>query len=618
MRDRLELICDEFPDRIFPPAVITSGKPNTPQTDLSSHRIPQLTWAVGLLTAPRRRPVIRQTLDSLRRSGFDRIHVFAEPGSVVPPADPDVTVTVHERRLGNFLNFYSSLSVMLAENPSADAIAVFQDDIQLADGLRQWCDAQFWPLDAGVVSLFTPRLHSGKTIGWSVLISGRERVCGAQALVFRRDALQRFLSDPQVMLRLQTRDQHDDAVVAAWVAREGTGIAYHTPSLVQHVGDVSSIFPSGPDRRNFAHAVSSVDDIASWRRTTDQAAVVGLVGWNTPTGLGYQNRDLVLHGNIDRWLVPRHPRLAGLDRLPGKVAQESLSGPPGDNRLQNWITGLDWVLFIERPYFDNLARVAAHSGVGVACVANWEWLQPELDWLGFVDVMLCPTQRTLLQMTDWKLRYGFGWETVYVPWPIDVKRFPFQQRRRCQRFLFVNGWGGRPARRLDRSLTGYDRKGLELIVEAARLAPHLPFVVRSQIECRLRLPANVELRSAAADNSRLYREGDVCVQPSHYEGLGLQLLECQAAGMPLVTTDAPPMNEYEPFRTIPTCGTDVIELGGGPILSHRMDPCDLVATLDPLLAADISDASQRARAYVERHHSWSAANDILRQALVKR
>ncbi|MBI3865255.1 MAG: glycosyltransferase family 4 protein [Planctomycetia bacterium] len=618
MTDRLSFICDDLPDCMFPPAAATAGPTTAPQIDRSSRRSQPLTWVVGLLTAPRRKPVIRQTLESLRLSGFDQIHIFAEPQSELPAADPNLTITVHERRLGNFLNFYSSLTRLLTENPSTDAFAVFQDDIQLARGLRQWCDEQFWPLQAAVVSLFTPRLHSDRTVGWRLLSPGSQRVCGAQSLVFRRDALQRFLTDPQVIVSLQHRDQNDDAVVAAWAAREGTGIAYHTPSLVQHVGEVSSLYAGGPDRRNFAHAVPSVDQIAGWRRTANEASRIGLVGWNTPTGLGYQNRDLAVHGRIDRWLVPRHPSLAGLDRVPGLLAVESTSLPPSDDRLRAWMEGLDWIVFIERPYLDNLPRVAAHSGVGVACVANWEWVQPELHWLGFVDVMLCPTKQTFLQMTDWKRRHGFGWETVYVPWPIDTDRFPFQLRRRCQRFLFVNGWGGGPARRLDGSPTGYGRKGLELIVETARLAPQLRFVVRSQIRQQQMFPANIDDRPATADNVDLYREGDVCVQPSHFEGLGLQLLECQAAGMPLVTTDAAPMHEYEPFRTIPVRGTEVIEVGGGPILSQLMDPRDLVATLENLQLADITDVSRRAREYVERNHSWSAANEILRRALVKR
>ena len=102
------------------------------------------------------------------------------------------------------------------------------------------------------------------------------------------------------------------------------------------------------------------------------------------------------------------------------------------------------------------------------------------------------------------------------------------------------------------------------------------------------------------------------------ETLGLQLLECQAAGMPLVTTDAGPMNEYSPLRAIPIRGSEVVCVGGGPILSQLIDPQDLLATLEPLLNTDIREASRRAREFVVRNHSWSMARTILDQAMTTR
>lgn len=614
--DQLGVIVGEFPDRRFPPeSVMPADRPALPAVHPAAG-LRQLTWAVGLLTAPREERTIIRTLHSLRRAGFDVIHVFAEPRSWIPPEFRDLPVTHHKSRLGNFLNFYSSLSQLLDENPLSDAFAVFQDDIEAASGLKEWCDRQLWPLGAGVVSLFTPRLHSSRTPGWRLLSPGFQRACGAQGLVFRRDTLQQFLSDPLVIRSLQARDQNDDAVVAGWVAREGTSIAYHTPSLIQHIGEVSSIYTGGPDRRNVSHAVSSTDQIDGWNPPAGRPST-GLVGWNTPTGLGYLNRDLADHFEIKRWLIPKHPERSALAPPACRAQIDILKQPPDDRKLRKWLEGLDWVLFVERPYLDNLARVAAHSGVGVACVPMWEWVQPDLEWLAFVDLMLCPTRIALQQMTDWKKRYGFGWEAVYIPWPIDTERFRFRQRQACRRFLFVNGWGG-GIHRLDGSSLAYRRKGFELIVEAARLAPKLEFVVYSQEANAVPVPGNIEMRPAPIDNLALYQDCDVCVQPSHYEGLGLQLLECQAAGMPLVTTDAAPMNEYNPFRMIPVCGAEVITVGSGPISSQLMRPRDLVALLEPLVHTDIREASRAAREFVVARHSWNAACGVLREALTKR
>jgi Glycosyl transferases group 1 len=325
-----------------------------------------------------------------------------------------------------------------------------------------------------------------------------------------------------------------------------------------------------------------------------------------------------LHLEIDRWLIPSHSTLPTGNRSTPSVRRDIVEVPLDDQQLKAWLHGLDWIVFVELPHFDNLVRVAAHFGVGVACVANWEWLHPHLDWLPFVDLMICPTRHTLLVLNDWKRRYGFGWDAIYVPWPIDVNRFPFRQRERCGRFLYVNGWGGAPLRRLDGSDAPYRRKGFELIVAAAWLAPHLSFIVHSQEQQKTKLPPNIELRAGPYDNVALYREGDVCVQPSHFEGLGLPLLECQAAGLPLVTTDAPPMNEHQPLRKIPVRGSEIVCVGGGPISSQIMNPSDLVSTLEPLVGADIRSASLGARQFVVREHSWAFAVQQLRDAMTKR
>jgi glycosyltransferase involved in cell wall biosynthesis len=255
--------------------------------------------------------------------------------------------------------------------------------------------------------------------------------------------------------------------------------------------------------------------------------------------------------------------------------------------------------------------------IGVACVPNWEWLGPRLDWLPFVELMICPTRHTQALLDDWRRRYGFGWESRLVPWPVDADRFRFVPRRRCERFVFANGWGGGPGYRLDGSKTPYGRKGMELILEAARRAPHLRFLVYSQMRERPRVPRNVELRPAPDDNRRLYDDGDVCVQPSHFEGLGLQLLECQAAGMPLVTTDAAPMNEYEPLATVRVARSEVIQFHHDqPVTSHLMESDDLVRVLDGLVGTDISEASRRAREFIEREHSWERALPQLNAGLV--
>ena len=111
----------------------------------------------------------------------------------------------------------------------------------------------------------------------------------------------------------------------------------------------------------------------------------------------------------------------------------------------------------------------------------------------------------------------------------------------------------------------------------------------------------------------LYAAGDVCLQPSRLEGLGLQLLECQAAGMPLITTDGPPMSEYVPFRTV-RARKSTVRIHREVTASHA-SPHDLARIMRETLGADVSDASDAARAFgVSR--SWEAATERIRALCV--
>lgn len=108
------------------------------------------------------------------------------------------------------------------------------------------------------------------------------------------------------------------------------------------------------------------------------------------------------------------------------------------------------------------------------------------------------------------------------------------------------------------------------------------------------------------------------MQPSRFEGLGLPLLECQAAGMPLVTTDAPPMNEHNPLQTVPTEGFEIVSTGPGPIAAHIISPQVLAETLRAIVGTSIESESDAAREYILKEHSWTAAIQTLKQELVAR
>ena len=77
-------------------------------------------------------------------------------------------------------------------------------------------------------------------------------------------------------------------------------------------------------------------------------------------------------------------------------------------------------------------------------------------------------------------------------------------------------------------IKGQVERELDLLSKGAKRDPRVEVVLAD-------LPTDQHLRQFAA--------ADVCVAPSRWEGLGLHLYESMALGLPVITNDAPPMNE---------------------------------------------------------------------------
>ncbi|AGA27672.1 glycosyltransferase [Singulisphaera acidiphila] len=345
---------------------------------------------------------------------------------------------------------------------------------------------------------------------------------------------------------------------------------------------------------------------------------IGLIGGNAPSGLGSLNRAIAKNLVIDRWLIVAHPFLEDLPEIPEcRVCRET-----NPAAVRDFLDGLDWLLFCECPQLDSVVAMAREMGIRIACVPMWEHLDELSPWIRAVDLMICPTRYCHTVLEHWRERLGLDLDLALVSWPIDLDQFTFRPRTVCNTFLFINGLGGMGT--MDQSSPNWDgRKGLGIIGEAAKRAPSVPILVRTQASAVPLLPANVEVRRAnLTDAAELYTEGDVCVQPSRWEGLGLPLLECQASGLPLITTDAPPMNEHDPLLAVPASATKARLFRHRAIPVHEVDPDDLARVLLNLHGADISEASLTARRYVEAEHSWTVAGprilDLLSQVSAQR
>ena len=365
-----------------------------------------------------------------------------------------------------------------------------------------------------------------------------------------------------------------------------------------------------------ALAVAAVDDVAGVAAAAarGRAASAWWAG-TAATGLGYQNRDIAVHLPVARWLAPRHPRLrpaaaaAHVGRVPGPVDPHRLAADAAAPGSTGWTGSCSWRSRTCRAS----PSVARQMGISVACVPNWEWLTTDLDWLPYVDLMICPTAATDAHAPPVaagpRVRVGRGPRPVAdrprplpVPAPRAVPPVPVRQRHGRH----AGRRPGRVAHPVPPQGGGTHRRDGPPAAATCRSS-----CTRRSPTCRRCRPTS-KSGGRRRDNADLYRDGDVCVQPSHWEGLGLQLLECQAAGLPLVTTDAPPMNECRPFRAVPAADTEIVFVyGDQPVESQLVRPDDLAAVLAAVYDTDLRDASDQARAYIERERSWPRVREAL-------
>jgi GR25 family glycosyltransferase involved in LPS biosynthesis len=207
----------------------------------------------AIITAPRPRSTLADSVRSYRRAGFDNdVLVYSDGGETVV-ADK-VHVIRNEVRLGNKLNWIRALSTLVSSYASEGGwLMVCEDDITWAQGAAQYLDEALEQLKgtnmlrtAGVLSLYAPRratdILDGKgknplKPGWYAEgVQQGNRTWGAQCYVFSWSMAQTLLSDGQfkAIARDHRRDKNIDAFVAQCLNDRGLNVLYLIPCLVDH------------------------------------------------------------------------------------------------------------------------------------------------------------------------------------------------------------------------------------------------------------------------------------------------------------------------------------------------------------------------------------------------
>jgi hypothetical protein len=214
-------------------------------------------WAYGVTTVPARKDdLLPRTLASLANAGFESPRLFVDGCN-----DPSgysafgLEVTVRSPKIRTVGNWVLGMTELYFREPNADRYVIFEDDIIACRNMRQYLEAYPY-LDNAYYNLYTSKRNHDfipASMGWH---RSNQRGNGALALAFDNKTIQTLLWHPRFARQIQnpaTGWKLLDGGILLSMREAGWSEYVHNPSLVQHVGTVSSMgnpeYPPSPSFR---------------------------------------------------------------------------------------------------------------------------------------------------------------------------------------------------------------------------------------------------------------------------------------------------------------------------------------------------------------------------------
>jgi glycosyltransferase involved in cell wall biosynthesis len=296
----------------------------------------------------------------------------------------------------------------------------------------------------------------------------------------------------------------------------------------------------------------------------------------------------------------------------GKNVTFASATHPSDMELMHFfdIEKPDIFFAVETPFSIRAFELAKNRGIKTVFYPMIErFPRQESQWQKIANdstMIACPT----MQCYEY-FRNLYPEKTIYLRYPINHEYFNFRERKCCMTFLHNAGHGGVGLRKGTREVViafnMVKDDNARLIINSQKPIGYFNSVARL-IEDDKR----IEFRVVNTSNlNALYDDGDVAVQPSKFEGIGLTVPESMACGLPTITTNAAPMNEFVRDRDL------LVDIEGyGPSISPNKDVGEakvdinhLSIMMERMVGKDISAKSRQARKDVVDWFSWITWRD---------
>ena len=201
-------------------------------------------WSYGVTTCTQRlNTLLPRTLASLAATGFDEPRLFIDGGGYVG----NLPATQRESPIieANYGNWLLAAWELYLRKPRATYYAIFEDDIILCKGIKQYIENHVW-IEKSYLNLFTFATNevviSNKPLGWC---KSDQLGRGALALIFNQDAIISLFSQVDYLTKQHLEPKGyrnvDGTIQTALTRLAGYKEYVHNPSLVQHVGQQTTL-----------------------------------------------------------------------------------------------------------------------------------------------------------------------------------------------------------------------------------------------------------------------------------------------------------------------------------------------------------------------------------------
>ncbi len=363
---------------------------------------------------------------------------------------------------------------------------------------------------------------------------------------------------------------------------------------------------------------------------------VGLVTAWAECGMGYLAKNWVytFRKNLDRLEYQIYSRALPVIAPFRWRSDKVVTGPTGmainHDHFWNWVETFkpDVILFQDQNTYGASGmreETARLRRLGIRTINYPDWIKwPDIKkFQRLYDVLLTHVKRNY----RWFSEAGLD-DTVYIPWGVILKHFPFVERHPRDLVKFYTNLG-----------TGTVRKGYPLIPTAlqrlegnflqrhlrpkhyeyrfiATAVEHSAHRVKKKFIRQFSANSRCEFTFETADNRAggLFTLGDVYIYPSLREGVGLTITEALCTGMPVVTTDYPTMNEwFEDGRAGRLIKTAKVKRGSMPTHKAYADVRHLAEIMEDYIRhpGQIREQSHQARKLVEERYNWDHRDEAI-------